>query len=64
MIDGLPVDSAEEVLLRCARDLGHLDLVVLIDSALALGHIDHGRMRETAGFPSAGSASSARGVRP
>ena len=46
MIDGLPVDSAEEVLLRCARDLGHLDLVVLIDSALALGHIDHDRMRE------------------
>ena len=46
MIDGLPVDSAEEVLLRCSRDLGHLDLVVLIDSALAMGHIDHGRMRE------------------
>lgn len=46
MIEGLPVDSAEEVLLRCARDLGHLDLVVLIDSALALGHLDHDRMRK------------------
>ena len=56
MIDGLPVDSAEEVLLRCARDLGHLDLVVLIDSALALGHIDHDRMRELPGSPQAGSA--------
>jgi len=46
MIGGLPVDSAEEVLLRCARDLGHLDLVVLIDSALALGDIDPEAMRE------------------
>ncbi len=45
LIDGLPVDAAEQVLLRCARDLGHLDLVVLLDSALALGHIDHERMR-------------------
>lgn len=46
MIDGLPVDLPEEVLLRCARDLGHLDLVVLIDSALALGDLDGDRMRE------------------
>ncbi len=32
----LPVDSAEEVLLRAARDLGLLDLVVMLDSALRL----------------------------
>jgi hypothetical protein len=45
MCDGeLPVDAPEEILLRCARDLGHLDLVVLIDSALALGHLDPERM--------------------
>jgi hypothetical protein len=37
---GLPVDAAEEILLRAARDLGHLDLVVLLDSARALGHVD------------------------
>jgi hypothetical protein len=39
-----PVDQAEEILLRAARDLGHLDLVVMIDSAKALGHIDLERM--------------------
>lgn len=37
---GVPVDSAEEILLRCARDLGHLDLVVMLDSALERGDID------------------------
>lgn len=37
---GLPVDSAEEILLRCARDLGHLDLVILVVSALRTGDID------------------------
>ncbi len=41
---GLPVDAPEEILLRAARDLGHLDLVVLVDSARALGHIDRDRM--------------------
>ena len=39
-VEGLPVDTPEEILLRCARDLGHLDLVVMLDSALALGDID------------------------
>lgn len=33
---GLPVDAPEEVLLRAARDLGLLDLVVLVDAALHL----------------------------
>lgn len=43
-VHGLPVDEAEEILLRAARDLGHLDLVVLVDSARRLGHVDHARM--------------------
>jgi len=41
---GLPVDSGEEILLRAARDLGLLDLVVLIDSALRHGDLDPERM--------------------
>src|SRR5262245_53916325 len=32
-IHGLPVDEPEQVLLRCARDLGTIDLVIMIDSA-------------------------------
>lgn len=43
-VQGLPVDSPEEILLRAARDLSHLDLVVLLDSARALGHVDPDRM--------------------
>jgi hypothetical protein len=42
---GIPVDTPEEVLLRAARDVGHLDLVVMLDSALALGDIDPRRMQ-------------------
>jgi hypothetical protein len=41
---GLPTDSPEEILLRSARDLGHVDLVVMLDSALALGDIDTARL--------------------
>lgn len=43
-IDGLPVDAPEEILLRASRDLGVLDLVILIDSARQLGHLDGARM--------------------
>ncbi|NPC96393.1 hypothetical protein [Nocardioides sp. zg-DK7169] len=42
---GLPVDSAEEIVLRAARDLGVLDLVIMIDSALEAGDLDHERMQ-------------------
>lgn len=42
---GLPVDTPEEVLLRCARDLGHLDLRILIESAARRGDLDRPRMR-------------------
>jgi very-short-patch-repair endonuclease len=41
---GLPVDSAEEILLRLARDMSLLDLLILLESALALGHVDRKRM--------------------
>ncbi|MDP2773094.1 MAG: hypothetical protein Q8O61_06015, partial [Nocardioides sp.] len=41
---GLPVEGSEEILLRAARDLGELDLVTMIDSALRLGDIDIERM--------------------
>ena len=37
---GLPVESPEEVLLRAARDLGLLDLLILLDSALATGDLE------------------------
>lgn len=43
--NGLPVDAPEEILLRCARDLGVLDLVIMIDSALRMGDLDPDRMR-------------------
>lgn len=43
---GLPVDQPEEILLRCARDLGTLDLMVLIDSARRVGHLDDDRMEK------------------
>ena len=41
---GLPVESAEEILLRMARDFGALDLVVVLDSALRKGDVDPNRM--------------------
>jgi hypothetical protein len=41
---GLPVERGEEILLRAARDLGLLDLLILLESALQLGHVDHDRM--------------------
>src|SRR3954452_2107197 len=36
---GMPCDSAEEVLLRAARDLGELDLIVMMASALRRGDV-------------------------
>jgi hypothetical protein len=57
LVDGIPVDTAEEILLRCARDLGHLDLVLMLDSALERGDIDVERMHRVL-------ASGRPGVRP
>lgn len=42
----LPVEAAEEILLRAARDLGLIDLIVLVDSAMRLGDLDPRRMEE------------------
>lgn len=39
MVHGLPVDTPEEILLRAARDLGELDLGIMIEGALRLGHL-------------------------
>ena len=39
VVHGLPVDSPCEIMLRAARDLALIDLVVMLDSALRLGHI-------------------------
>jgi hypothetical protein len=44
VLGDLPVDQPEEILLRAARDLGTLDLTIMLDSALRLGHIDAKRM--------------------
>jgi hypothetical protein len=36
LVNGLPVDTPAEILLRASRDLGLLDVVVLLDSAIRL----------------------------
>lgn len=41
---GVPIDTAEEILLRAARDLSLLDLVVLVDAALHAGHTTRKRL--------------------
>lgn len=38
LVEGCPIVSVEDALLACARHLGLLDVVVLVDSALHLGH--------------------------
>lgn len=43
-VDGLPIDEPEEILLRAARDLGMLDLRILVEGALRKGHINPDRM--------------------
>lgn len=41
---GLPVAAAEEILLRASRDLGTLDIAIMITSAMRMGDIDQQRM--------------------
>lgn len=41
---GLPVDRPEEILLRMARDLSLLDLLIVLESALHRNHVDRKRM--------------------
>lgn len=45
-VHGLPVDHPAEILLRAARDLGDLDLAIMVDSAVRLGHVDEAAMRD------------------
>jgi hypothetical protein len=40
----LPVDAPEEILLRASRDLGVLDVAIMMDSALRLGDLDEDAM--------------------
>jgi hypothetical protein len=40
----LPVESSEEILLRASRDLGVLDVLIMLNSALRLGDIDENAM--------------------
>jgi len=44
LIHGVPVDSPAEILLRAARDLGLLDLLIVVDSARRRGDVDPDRM--------------------
>lgn len=46
VVDGLPIDHPSEILLRAARDLGDLDLALMVDSAVRLGHIDEAAMHD------------------
>lgn len=43
-INGLPVESSEEILLRAARDFGLLDLIIMVDSARRLNQVDEAAM--------------------
>jgi len=45
-IQGLPVEPATEILIRAARELALLDLVILVDSARRLGDVDVAAMEE------------------
>ena len=54
VIEGIPVTTAGETLLGAARDLGLLDLVVMGDSALRLGHCTLGQLAEVCAQQRAG----------
>ena len=47
--DGRLLDSAADVLLNAARDVGLLDLIVLVSAALHFGHCTIDEVREAAG---------------
>jgi hypothetical protein len=44
LVHGFPVEPAEETLLRAARDLGTLDLLIMVDSARHHRHVDEAAM--------------------
>jgi len=45
VVSGVPIDTPEEVILRAARDLGALDLTIMLDSARRLGHLSPQRVQ-------------------
>lgn len=45
LVRGFPVEEPEEVLLRASRDLGVLDVVIMLDSARREGDVDEGRLQ-------------------
>lgn len=45
-VDGLPVDTGAEILLRCARDLSTLDLRIVVEGARRARHVDAEQMTE------------------
>ncbi len=64
LVEGLPVDTPEEILLRAARDLGTVDLVIMIDSALERGDLDPAAMERMleSGRPGVGPLRAAYGL--
>jgi hypothetical protein len=48
VVEGLRVTTAAETLVTCARDLGLIDLVVLVDSALHAGDVTLAELRAVA----------------
>lgn len=46
LVHGMPVDEPAEILLRAARDLGELDLAIMLDSAASLGHLEEEAMQK------------------
>ena len=46
LVHGLPVDEPVEILLRAARDLGEVDLAIMLESAVRLVDVDPAAMEE------------------
>lgn len=49
LVHGQRVDEPAEILLRAARDLGELDLAIMLESAVRLGDIDVAALEEVLG---------------
>lgn len=46
LVHGLPIDAPAEILLRAARDLGDLDLAIMVDSAARRGDVSAAEIAE------------------
>lgn len=62
IVAGFPVDEPEEVLLRASRDLGVLDVTILLDSARRCGDVDEAGLQAIidSGRPGTGVLRAAR----